>query len=319
MKQWLQRFPLAFCGVVLGIASLGNLLQALLKNQFKLPQAADILHITFGWIIAILLVVIILKLIFCTRQVDQQLKNPEVLGVFATFPMSLMVLAGYLEAWQHQIAFAAWWFGFIIHAVIMVVFTWRYVIQHFSLRLVLPPWYVVYVGFALCGFNTKDYAPQWLGQVAFWIGLVCFTLIFFMLIARSMRYPTMPMYEPMFCINAAIGIVLTCYARNFADPSIAVILSLEIVSLLIWLWLIIRLFKWVKLPFYPSDAAFSFPFVVSAVASMETMKALKSASLAMGWIMPVIYVQSAVAIGMVAFSVWKFTRHDLQPGREMSM
>lgn len=308
MKRFLEAIPIPLCGIMLAIVSLGNLLQAVFTNIFKMEGLGYICHITCFIITFILLVLILLKVIFCFKMVVEMLENPETMGIFSCYSLTLMIWAGYLPEYIGDLpAQIVWWVGVLVHYTNMVIFTYKYVV-HFKLPTLLPPWYIVYVGFALSGFSAQNFAPHWFGIAAFYIGFVCFWIIFFMLIKRERISPIPRMDEPTLCINAAIGICLTTYDRNFANPSPLVIAFLYLVSLAIWIWIMFKLPKLLKLPFYPTDSAFSFPFVVSAIASMETNKFAMAHGFDISiWNTPIIVIQTIVAVLMTGFAIWRFT------------
>lgn len=318
MKKFLEYLPIPICGVMLGIASLGNVLKMVCENMLGLPGLGYIIHVTFGFITAILLLLVLLKIIFCFRMVVVLLDNPEMGGIFFTYPMTLMIFASYLPDFVGQSAAEIfWWVGVLVHYTCMVIFTYKYVIRDFKLPELLPPWYIVYTGFALSGFDSTNYAPGWFGAASFWIGFICFWIIFFMLIKRYREYPIRRMDEPTLCINAAVGICLTSYVRNFAHPNVIMIFFLYFASLFIWIWIMFKLPKFLKLPFYPTDSAMSFPFVVSAIASMEGMRGLMEQGIMIrAWNYPIMLVQSIVALIMVFLIGYRFVKHMIISMRE---
>lgn len=310
MKRFFEALPIPICGIMLAIVSLGNLLKAVFTNIFNLEGLGYLVYITCFILTFILLVLIALKYVICFKMFNEMLENPEMMGIFSCYSLTLMIWAGYLPTFIGDFqAQVVWWIGVLMHYTNMVIFTYKYVI-HFKLPTLLPPWYIVYVGFALTGFSAQNFAPHWVGIAAFYIGFIGFWIIFFLLIYRSRISPIPRMDEPTLCINAAIGICLTTYVRNFTNPSLLVIAFLYIVSLAIWIWIIFRLPKMLKLPFYPTDAAFSFPFVVSAIASLETMNSLMKMGISIHtWNTPVVLIQTIVAVIMTTYAIVRFIIH----------
>lgn len=308
MKHFLQLIPIPICGIMLAIVSLGNLLQATFTNLLGMPGLGYLIYISCFFLTLIFLILILLKIIFCFKMVVQMLKNPEIAGIFSAYSLTLMIFAGYLPQFLgNTVAEIVWWFGVLMHYTNMVLFTYKFVVVDFKLPTLLPPWYVVYVGFALSGFSAKNFAPGWFGAASFWFGFICFWIIFFMLLKRYKVSPIPRMDEPTLCINAALGICLTNYLRNFDHPWFFMVFGLFIIELIIWLWLIFKLPKWLKLPFYPTDSAFSFPFVVAAIASMETMKFLMNQGFMIHiWFEPLILIQTFVAVIMTIYALVRY-------------
>ncbi len=307
---------------MLAIVSLGNLLDSVCSKLLHLPGLGYIIYLCCFGITFILLILILLKIIFCFKMVRDMLENPEMMGIFSCYSLTLMIWAGYLPTFFSELpAEVVWWFGVLMHYTNMVIFTYKYVV-HFKLPTLLPPWYIVYVGFALSGFSAQNFAPHWFGIAAFFIGFVCFWIIFFLLIKRNRISPIPRMDEPTICINAAIGICLTTYVRNFSHPWIFMIAFLYLVSLGMWIYIVVKLPKLIKLPFYPTDAAFSFPFVVSAIASLEAMNyAEKLGFFINSWNTPIVLIQTLVAVVMTCFTIYRFVKFifKVMNGKEQSM
>ena len=81
MKKWCQRIPLPLSGVMLGMAALGNLLQS----------TSEVLRTICGWLAFGMLVLLLLRLVFCPDQMKADMKNPVLAGISGTFPMGLML------------------------------------------------------------------------------------------------------------------------------------------------------------------------------------------------------------------------------------
>ena len=98
---------------------------------------------------------------------------------------------------------------------------------------------------------------------------------------------------------------------------------LYIVSHIIWIYIIFKLPKWLKLPFYPTDAAFSFPFVVSAIASLEAMMfSMKQGFDISAWNTPIVIIQTIVALILTLLTIYRFSKfifEDLTSKKKSNM
>ena len=83
--DYIKKLPVAVCGVALGFAALGNLLQSY----------AEGIRLVCGIISVLLLLAYIVKLCVMPQEVRQELSDPISLSVAATFPMAVMLLSVY--------------------------------------------------------------------------------------------------------------------------------------------------------------------------------------------------------------------------------
>lgn len=268
----LKKTPLPFCGVALGLAALGNLLE---QNAFGkiipalsgLNTAGPILKNICGAISALILIWLLIKFILNFNSFIEELKNPIMGSIIGTYCMALMILGGYQKP-TFEFGRAIWWIGLILHIILIIYFTKEFVLK-FNFKKVFTSWYIVYVGIVAMNINCKDFGMQELGKIVFWFG---FAATIVLLVLVTYRYVLIkdfaPPAIPLFCIyTAPVSLCLAGYMRTFApnfEPSL--IYFMLILSLIIYLIVIINLPKFLAMPFYPSYAAFTFPLVISAIA-----------------------------------------------------
>ena len=81
MKDTIKKVPVPLCGVMLGFAALGNLLQSYGEG----------IRSVCGIVAAFLLVLILLKLIMIPQLIKEDMNNPIMASVEGTFPMALLL------------------------------------------------------------------------------------------------------------------------------------------------------------------------------------------------------------------------------------
>ena len=87
MRDKIKKVPVPLCGVMLGFAALGNLLQSYGEG----------IRSVCGIVAAFLLVLILLKLIMFPQMIKEDMQNPIRASVAGTFPMALMLLSTYIK------------------------------------------------------------------------------------------------------------------------------------------------------------------------------------------------------------------------------
>ena len=83
MKDIIKKVPIPLCGVMLGTAALGNLLQSYGEG----------IRNVCGIFAAFLLILVLLKLIMFPGMIKEDMGNPIMASVSGTFTMALMILS----------------------------------------------------------------------------------------------------------------------------------------------------------------------------------------------------------------------------------
>ena len=254
----LKKTPLPFCGVALGLAALGNLLSTY-------PNGATIKNVC-GALSALILIWLFVKFITNFQAFLEEIKNPIMGSIIGTYCMALMILGGY--KWPSpEVGKVIWFIGLILHVILIIYFTKEFVFK-FGIKKVFTSWYIVYVGIVAMNINCVDFGMQELGKIVFWFG---FASTIVLLVLVTYRYliikDFMPPAIPLFCIyTAPVSLCLAGYMNTFTPPEPSLIYFMLTLSLLIYVIVLINLPRFLAMPFYPSYAAFTFPFVISTVA-----------------------------------------------------
>lgn len=114
MKNFLKIIPIPICGLILGLASLGNL--------FKDYHHVALGNLT-GGISMILMIFIFVKLFILFEHTKQTLHDPIIASVSPTFTMSLMVICTYFVSYESIAPIVKFiWLCAVIFQVILVFY-----------------------------------------------------------------------------------------------------------------------------------------------------------------------------------------------------
>ncbi|AYD39325.1 C4-dicarboxylate ABC transporter [Clostridium fermenticellae] len=256
MNQILKKCPVPIAGLILGLAAAGNLIQSY----------GQIYHNLFGLISAVLFIIMLVKIIKYPKGVAKSLDNPVVASVFPAFSMAIMLLAAYLKPYMASAAFIMWIIGLVLHIALIIWFTKKFAFN-FKIKQVFPSWFIVYVGIVAASVSGTAFKMTGIGQIAFWFGFAAYLILLPIVVYRVVKVKQIPEQAlPTFCIFAApAGLLLAGYMNSFAVKSTALIYFLTVLSLVMYIVVIIKLFGLLKLKFYPSYSAFTFPLVISAI------------------------------------------------------
>ena len=301
-KKVLSALPLPVSGVMLAIASLGILLMQFFGSVLSMPYAGLLLQSFCGVVSAILWVLIVLKVVLFPAQIKAALHDPILASVAGTFPMAMMALSVYLAELIGEPAVYLWYAGVVFHAVLIVFFSIRF-LEEPKLSQVFPSWLVVYVGIVLASITAPYFNQIFVGQICFWFGFLALIPLFPVLFVRCVRIPIPEPAKPLVCIFAApVSIILAGYVQSFSSNVyiVSVLLAAETVVLILVLF---QFPKLLKLPFYPSYAAFTFPFVVTATAYFFGIMSLVEAGfIPAGWYaVPLIIILFAALLVVYVF------------------
>lgn len=264
MRDIIKKVPIPTAGVALGLAALGNLLQ----------PYAEVAHIACGALSLFLVAMLVAKLIMFPSMLREDMKNSVFASVSATFFMTLMQLAGYLAPVAIVPAFGLWCSAVAGHFVLMTWFT-LYYIRRFKLTEVFPTYFICYVGIIVAAVTSPVFGAEAFGQGIFWFGFACYLVLLAVVTMRYIKHEIPEGARPLFCIYAApMGLSLVGYLSVMPDPNLVFVAVLMGLGQLMLIGVVTRVPKFLALQFYPSYAAMTFPFVISAMALGKGVQAL---------------------------------------------
>lgn len=297
MKNVIQKVSIPVCGVMLGAAALGNLLQSYSEG----------IRYVCGAFSAFLLVLVILKLILFPGKVKEDMGNPIMASVSGTFPMALMILSTYVKPFIGQAAFYIWIFAIALHVLLIIYFTVKFIVK-LQMPKVFASYYIVYVGIAVAAITAPAYEKPAVGTVAFWFGFVSLIVLLVLVTYRYLNLKEIP--EPakaLVCIYAApASLCIAGYVQSVTPKSKGFLLGMFAAATVLYIFALVKAVSFLKLPFYPSMAAFTFPFVISAIASKQTMACLANMGSPMSALQTVVLVETVIAVVFVVYTYARF-------------
>lgn len=299
MKSIIQKVLVPLCGVMLGTAALGNLLQSYSEG----------VRYFCGVLAGIMLVLVLLKLIMFPKAVAEEFKNPVSASVAATFPMALMLLSAYVKPFIGGAAYAIWLLAVALHAILIVWFTLTFVVK-FDLKNVHASWFIVYVGIVVASVSAPAYDRTGdVGTIAFWFGFICLLILLVVVSIRYKKLPVPPPARPLFCIYAApTSLCIAGYVQSVTPKSAGFILALYVLACILYVVAFVRLISCLKGPFFPSYAAFTFPFTISSIASMQAANCLSNLGSPLPLLKVIGQVETVITVLLTAYVIIRFAQ-----------
>ena len=287
MKNVIKKVPVPLSGVMLGLAALGNLLQSYSEG----------VRYFCGILAGLLLILLILKLILFPHMIKEDMKNPIMSSVAATFPMALMLLSTYVKPFIGNAAFVIWILA------ITVIF-----IVKLQMPKVFASYYIVYVGIAVAAVTAPAFGRLTIGAAAFWFGLISLVVLLILVTYRYINFKEIPEpAKPLICIYAApASLCIAGYTQSVETKSYGLLIGLMIVAAILYVFSLVKAVTYLKLPFYPSYASFTFPFVISAIAMKQASACLMNMGRPISFLSYVVTIETVIAVLFVAYVFIRF-------------
>lgn len=303
MINFFKKLPLPISGLMLGLATLGNLLGS---------YSAEV-RLLCGGISGTILFLLIFKIILLPETVKENLQSPVTAGVMQTIPMTIILLAGYLRPYFPEFSLLVWGIGLLISCGLIVLFTIRYVLK-FSISKVFPTYFVLYVGIVTGSVTAPAFDQIIIGKTLFWFGFLVYLPLIPLVFYRVLKIKSIP--EPaantIVIFAAPASLLLAGYLSVFSEKSMIVVAILMTVALFMTGYALIQMPRLLKLSFYPSLSSYTFPFVISALALKMSNAFLIQSGVEFMALSVLVTVQIIWAILMVLYTFIRYVKFMMQ-------
>ena len=283
--NFLRQYPIPTAGLILSLFALGNLLQGYGPK----------LRLAIGGVALALYLPYLLKLLVLNTKLKEPLENPVAASVLPTFTMATLLLAGYVKPYAPEAGAVVWYAGLFGHAFLILWFSWTF-LKGFALKKVFPSWFIVYVGIAVASVSAPVTGRLDIGRVAFWFAFVTYFCLLPFVCWRLWKVGQVPdAAKPTAVILAApASLLLAGYTVSFEVKAPAVVWLLLAFSLFFYGAGLFYLLKLCRASFTPAHAAFTFPMVISAMATK-----MAAAPTGLAWLPALSHAQTLLAAVVV--------------------
>lgn len=302
MRDMIKKVPVPLCGVILATASLGNLLK----------EYSSGLHMFCGAFATFLLALVLLKFAMYPKMIMNDMKNPIVASASGTFPMAVMVLSTYaVPLFGKDVAYMVWMAAIALHLTLMVYFTFQFMLK-LKIKNVFASYFIVYVGIAVAAVTAPTHGREDIGAMTFLFGFVALFLLAGLVGYRYIKHRDIPQgAKPLFCICAApVSLCLTGYLQSVENISSGMVLGLLVVATVIYAFVLVKAVSYLmRLPFYPSYAGFTFPFVICPTAASQAMAHFESMGYSLISLKFLVIFEIIVGVAIVSYTVLRYMRY----------
>lgn len=317
IRTFLTEVPVPTAGLALGVVAIGKLAGPFMGSSFfSLPYS--LFEIACLTISIILIALVTAKALCCRKELAENLHQPVQAAVFGTFFMTYMQLSTYLAGISLIAAQILWSAAVVGQFVLMIWFTKERFLE-FKLGDVFATWFVCYVGIIVGSVTSPAVHFVGIGQGLFWFGFIAYIILLFLVTARHAKLSLTAGAAPTFCIYAApMSLSLAGYLAVYSNPNTVFVGVLEVLAQILFIVVLTQLPKFLRGGFFPSYAAMTFPFVITATALQGALGVLQISGISLPFVCTVLfYAETIFAAGMTLFVLCCFIRFFYQKIRAL--
>lgn len=269
MEQRLRNLPISFFSIVLGLSGYAIATQRIFTSKGWDDTLPLVLLLATSAVYAVLLAFYLAKAVRHGDAVAREFRHPVMLSFFPATTISLLLLSiGFLEV-DETISLVLWAAGAALQLLltIVVLSVWirhtQFEIAHFS-----PVWFIPVVGNLVVPIAGVQHASADISWMFFAVGIVFAVALFVIFIYRMVFH--VPLHDrhlpTLFIIIAPPAVGMISYVKLTGEfESFARILYFLAVFFALFLVAHLRLF--VRLRFYLSWWAYTFPIAALTIAT----------------------------------------------------
>lgn len=238
-----------------------------LGNVYAGMGYAWVRHLTM-WAATIVILLYLVKIVRFPGTCKKEYETVVPCSLYAGFTMVLMILGSYYFDYVPMLGKGIWYIALGIHAVHILVFTYRNVIKSRNINTFVPSWFVTYNGIMVsCVVGGVMNAGGILKIVLYYGIVVYFVILPFMLWRLITVEVKAPVYHTMAVLLAPCSLCLVSYLNVEQNPNQILVYVLYFCVLASLIFVIIKLPKFFAFPFAPGFAGMTFPMCIGIVAT----------------------------------------------------
>lgn len=257
----LERMPVPVLPTFVGALTLSNVLSGMGYTWIR--------HGTM-WAATIIMLLYIIKIVKFPKTCLKEYQAVVPCSLYAAFTMVTMILGSYYFDYIPALGKGLWAAAICIHAVHILIFTYRNVITKRDINTFVPSWFVTYNGIMVsCVVGGAMNAAGVLKYIVYY-GIIIYFIIVPIMIWRLLKVEVKaPVYHTMAVLLAPCSLCVVSYLNVIPNPNAALLYVLYGCVLASLLFIIIKLPKFFAFPFTPGFAGMTFPMAIGIVASTK--------------------------------------------------
>ena len=255
----LERMPVPVLPTFVGALTLGNVYSGMGYVWVR--------HLTM-WAATIVILLYVVKMIKYPGTCKKEYETVVPGSLYAGFCMVLMILGSYYFDYVPALGKGMLLFAVALHAIHILVFTYRNVIKSRDINTFVPSWFVTYNGIMVsCVVGGAMNIGHILQYVLYYGIIVYFVILPFMLRRLITVEVKAPVYHTMAVLLAPCSLCVVSYLNLADTPNQVLLYVLYACVLASLIFVVIKLPKFFAFPFSPGFAGMTFPMCIGIVAT----------------------------------------------------
>ena len=257
----LEKMPVPVLPTFVGALTLSNVLSGMGYPWVR--------HLTM-WVATIILLLYIVKIVRFPAVCKKEYENVVPCSLYAAFTMMLMILGSYYFDYVPALGKGIWAAATVIHAVHILIFTYRNVIKKRDINTFVPSWFVTYNGIMVsCVVGGAMNAAGVLKYIVYY-GIIIYFIIIPIMVWRLKTVEVKdPVYHTMAVVLAPCSLCVVSYLNVIPNPNQILLYVLYACVLASLTFIIVKLPKFFAYSFTPGFAGLTFPMAIGIVASTK--------------------------------------------------
>ena len=258
----IKNLPTPIAGLALGSVALGNMFQIY----------SSILQTIFSLLSLIIIILLTIKFFLYSDKLKEEMKNPVLATVLATYPMSIMLLSSFFKKYIGLYSLPTWIIGICLDICVVSYATYNFIIKDKHIKNIYPTWFITFVGPAVVTVTAINYNVEIVGLIFFYFSLINYLLLLPFVLYRVYKYKHFNEgdYPTITVFSAPGGLLLASYMIGVTQKNNFILAILIPLTVLLFIFVLIQLPFLLNRKFYPSFSAFTFPLVICAIAFQKT-------------------------------------------------
>jgi len=265
----LENFPIMMFAIVMGMSGLSIAYQKAAHLFHFTTIIPNILAALTSIIFVAITLTYLVKFLKYPQQVKEEFNHPVRLNFFAAISISMLLLSIMYQQINHQIFVALWWMGMLLQAYLTLYIISFWINRNLEIKLSNPAWFIPIVGNVLVPVAGVDIVNRDFLMYFFAVGIFFWIILLTIILNRIIFHHVLAQkFMPtlfIFIAPPAVGMIAYVKLTGEFDLFASFLYN---IGLFFTLLLLFMYKNFIKLEYFISWWAFTFPLTAMTIASI---------------------------------------------------